>query len=155
MRKNTKEDVWKFVDKKDNNSCWNWIGSTFLSTGYGRFFYQGKALVAHRFVYQLINGAIDTNIMVMHKCNNKPCCNPLHLTIGTNSQNQNHASMSRLFSTGKTGIRGVGFVESRGYWTATAYENGKKINLYTGPHKEKAVKARKSWEDKNGITFNI
>lgn len=154
MRKNTKIDVWKFIDKKEANECWIWIGSTF-SGRYGRFFLDGKALCAHRVVYEVANGEIDNGLFVMHKCNNKLCCNPSHLTVGTNSENQRHASMSNAFSTGKTGIRGVGFDEKRGYWYSHGYMKGKRFMLYQGPHKDKALEARHLWESQNGITFNI
>lgn len=155
MKKNTKDDIWKFVNKLDEKSCWHWIGSTFLSTGYGRFFFEGKAHVAHRFIYKMLNGEIDKYLMVMHKCNNKICCNPNHLILGTNSDNQNHASMYGCFKLGKTGIRGISYIDSRKYWSAQAYKNGKRLNLYTGPHYEKAINARKNWEKINGITFNL
>ncbi len=152
MKKNTPFDIWKFVDKKDKKSCWNYVGSTF-SGRYGRFFLDGKAVCAHRVVYQLCNGEIPSSLFVMHKCNNKLCCNPNHLTTGTNSENQRHASMSGAFNVGKSGVRGVSFIKSRGYWHAQGYKHGKMYNLYTGPSYEKAILARSRWEKLNGITF--
>jgi len=152
MRKNTPSDIWKYVATGGVGECWAYTGGTF-SGRYGRFFLNGRAVLAHRVVYELSNGEIQGNLFVMHKCNNKLCCNPNHLTTGTNSENQNHASMSGAFKVGKCGVRGISFIESRGYWHAQAYIQGKKYNLYTGPDYDKAVAARKRWEQKNGITF--
>jgi hypothetical protein len=33
------------------------------------------------------NGPIENNLHVMHKCDIKLCCNPNHLTVGTNLDN--------------------------------------------------------------------
>ena len=153
MRKNTKEDIWKFIDKNYEKFCWVWIGGTF-SGRYGRFFYDGKPFLAHRFIYSMFNDDMSDELMVMHKCNNKLCCNPNHLTQGSNSDNQNHASLSGVKKIGKIGIRGIYFIKKRNYWSAGAYKNGKRFNLYTGPHYEKAIEARKKWEVCNGVTFN-
>lgn len=155
MRKNTKDDIWRFINKGDPNKCWEYRGSKF-SKKYGRFFFGGKSVLAHRFVYELENGAIEADGMyVMHKCNNKLCCNPQHLTLGTNRDNQMHASASGAWKLGVSGIKGVGYDKKRNYWVARCFEGGKSRNLYTGPHKEKAISARKKWEDANNITFNI
>lgn len=147
-------DVWKFVKKSSKDVCWPWSGSTF-SGRYGRFFLNGKAHTAHRIVYKESNGEIPDSLFVMHKCNNKLCCNPDHLTVGTNRENQLHAVHSGAWPIGKYGIRGIGFDSKRGYWVARCYENGKARNLYTGPNKEKAIMARAKWEEQNCISFNL
>lgn len=152
MRKNAPSDIWKFIARGTPDECWAYTGGTF-SGRYGRFFLDGKAELAHRVVYRIANGEIPDKLFVMHKCNNKLCCNPKHLTTGTNSDNQSHASMSGAFAVGRCGVRGISFIETRGYWHAQAYVNGKKYNLYTGPSYEKAISARVRWEKLNGITF--
>lgn len=154
MKPNTAKDVWKFIAKASDKECWLWTGGTF-SGRYGRFFFKGKPVLAHRFVCQLVNGEIPEGMFVLHKCNNKLCCNPAHLKAGTNSENQRHASASGAFEVGESGIKGIGFIKSRGYWQARGYRNGKFHNLYTGPSKEKAIAARKRWESMNDVTFNI
>src|ERR1035437_10055886 len=148
MRKNTVDDIWKFLSKGKENDCWPYTGSTFGGK-YGRFFLAGKAIGAHVIIYKIFHGDIDDNLMVMHKCNNKLCCNPKHLTIGTNQKNQLHAVHSRAWKAGASGIMGVGYDKKREYWTAQCFENGKRRNLYTGPSKEKAITARKNWEELN------
>lgn len=91
----------------------------------------------------------------MHKCNVTLCCNPHHLKPGTLSENGWHASTSGSFKQGAIGIRGIGFDKNRGYWTAGAYLKGKRFNLYTGPSKEKAIAARKKWNEDHDISFNL
>jgi hypothetical protein len=154
VRKNVSADVWTHVEKRGPEECWPWNGSTF-SSRYGRFFIGGEAVPAHRAVYETVHGPInDSALFVLHRCNNKICCNPKHLTLGTNSENQRHAITSRAFRPGASGIPGVGFDKKRGYWTASGYEMGKRKNLYTGPSKEKAVSARASWEKSYGINLS-
>lgn len=154
MRPNKRADLWRFVDKSSPDKCWPYKGDTF-SGRYGRFSYRGKHLPAHRVAYEDCVGPVPDGLYVMHKCNNKLCCNPKHLTVGTNSENQRHASVSGAWKVGRSGIRGVGFDRKRNYWRAQGYLNGKMRNLYTGPHKEKAIAARRRWEREVGISFTV
>lgn len=41
----------------------------------------------HRYVYQLINGPLTSNQVVMHTCDTPPCFNPEHLKVGTHADN--------------------------------------------------------------------
>ena len=152
MKKNQPADIWKFIDIIGVNECWNYTGGTF-SGRYGRFFYDSKPHLAHRFLYFFLNPTGDESLFVMHKCNNKLCCNPSHLVTGTNSENQRHAITSKAYKPGASGIHGVSFDKARNYWRASGYEDGKARNLYTGPHKEKAIIARVKWEAIYGLTF--
>jgi len=40
---------------------------------------------AHRVAFILVNG--ETNLLVLHRCNNPACCNPSHLYAGSWSDN--------------------------------------------------------------------
>lgn len=152
MIANKPHDIWKFINRGPSDMCWLYTGGTF-SGRYGRFWLKGKPLLAHRHVYELMHKPIPEGLFVMHKCNNKLCCNPSHLTVGTNRENQLHAVASQAPKLGKSGIRGVHYLSKRGYWRAQAYDHGKAKNLYTGPHKDKAIEARKRWEIENLINF--
>jgi len=152
MKPNTPQDLWRYVSVRGTDKCWPYKGLLF-SNGYGRFNMNQTSYGAHRIAYELAFGAPRKGNLIMHKCNNKTCCNPLHLTLGTNSENMRHAMMSGAWPVGKTGIRGVGFDKKRQYWTAQAYSGGRRLNLYTGPHKEKAISARHQWECEHGVTF--
>jgi len=81
---------WLMIDKKGEDDCWNWIRGRF-SSGYGQFSantYEGrKVMRSHRFVYEITYGKILGGMQINHKCDNKLCCNPKHLYIGTQQDN--------------------------------------------------------------------
>ena len=80
---------WRFVDKKSESECWNWLGS--LRAGYGRISLGAKkdgSTSSHRFSWELHNKqSIPNGMVVMHSCDNPKCVNPNHLNIGTHKDN--------------------------------------------------------------------
>jgi hypothetical protein len=83
---------WSRVDKAGaKNSCWLWKGQKIIS-GYGAFgrlapYNNFKTVLAHRLAWQLTNGEIPVGLFVLHKCDQKLCCNPEHLFLGTHKDN--------------------------------------------------------------------
>lgn len=70
-----------------NGDCLIWIGDKDPG-GYGRIRYQGaKGYLAHKLVYELINGKVPTGLVVMHACDNPSCVEISHLSVGTQKQN--------------------------------------------------------------------
>ena len=67
------------------SDCWEYQG-TIAANGYGRISRQW----AHRMAYLYWHpntGAITDGMAVRHSCDNPPCCNPHHLSLGTNADN--------------------------------------------------------------------
>ncbi len=89
----TKAQLTRFWSKVQRGSvCWEWQAGRFRR-GYGMFnagrFHDGKQDIryAHRVAYQLCRGDIPAGLVVMHACDNPPCCNPTHLVLGTQGDN--------------------------------------------------------------------
>jgi hypothetical protein len=73
----------------NENNCWECIShpESRKGQGYRKIGRNGKATFVHRYVYTLYYGEIPDGLIVRHKCNNRKCCNPEHLEIGTNKDN--------------------------------------------------------------------
>jgi hypothetical protein len=69
----------KLLASKVNGDCMLWIGCKMK--GYGQFFYDGKVVLAHRFNWEQINGAIPKKWEIDHECKNRACVNIKHLKL--------------------------------------------------------------------------
>lgn len=83
------------LDEKLDKSgeCWEFTGWR-DSLGYGRIGHgkgRGRSttpvMLAHRAAWEVANGPIPDGMLVCHKCDNPPCCNPAHLFLGTSRDN--------------------------------------------------------------------
>ena len=88
-----KEGLRKRMAKhtKKTRSCWVWQAGKW-GKGYGAtsFYAEGRThkVAAHRAAWQLHNDKpIPRGLLVMHKCDNKPCVRPSHLKLGTQFEN--------------------------------------------------------------------
>jgi hypothetical protein len=89
--------VQKIRDRIQNNiiidsdtGCWNWKGKP-RKNGYCRTHFMRVCEYVHRMSYLTFVGTIPEGMDVRHKCDNRRCCNPDHLLIGTRLQNMQDA----------------------------------------------------------------
>ena len=99
---------WIYANKRGDDDCWEWLGTRYPN-GYGRISLGGrggKLVSAHRFSCEMHHGqAPFEGAHVLHKCDNRICVNPAHLSWGTSSENiQDAYDKKRKVSPFKLGV---------------------------------------------------
>lgn len=87
---------------RQEGDCLVWVGSRDRG-GYGFTSDGTKTIKAHRLSYQIHKGPIPEGLLVMHSCDNPPCVNPAHLSVGTARDNTLDAVAKGRMVGSKTG----------------------------------------------------
>lgn len=89
---------WPKVDRSGGpDACWTWQAHR-DPNGYGKFGVRRRMRGAHRFAWEATHGPIAAGLFVLHGCDNRPCVNPAHLSLGTNKDN-----VRDMWSKGRNG----------------------------------------------------
>jgi hypothetical protein len=145
---------WIHVKIGSPEDCWIWRGGKF-SSGYGYHEYEDIGYRSHRLAWILTYGEIPEGMLVLHRCDNPPCCNPNHLFLGTNKDNMedrnNKNRQGRMFGeknpASKLTQANVDEIRSRyAPLTSSDYERGLlALEFGVSPRTIEKVINRNSW----------
>jgi hypothetical protein len=91
---------WSKVGIQGPWDCWEWRAARYPA-GYGIFGVRGRIPQgAHRIAYEISRGCDPGDLWVLHHCDNPACCNPAHLSLGTQTDN-----MQAMAARGRQGFQ--------------------------------------------------
>lgn len=91
LRASLEDRFWKYIGiGAEVDACWTWVGAAHPA-GYGLLgrgrSHEGLIRATH-VMWKIITGeSVPEGMIIMHTCDNPPCCNPLHLRLGTHKKN--------------------------------------------------------------------
>lgn len=101
MGRATRSELDRFWSKVEISvGCWRWTGAT-MANGYGVFTVTSTALgrrsniLAHRWAYEHIHGAIPAGLEIDHLCRTRNCVRIDHLEAVTHGENQRRMAQAQ------------------------------------------------------------
>lgn len=107
----TKEEALAYLrghSDLNEKGCWIFRAKHRGYNGYIQASFRGKVWRVHRYAYTVAKGPIPEGLFVCHSCDERACCNPDHLWVGTREENmQDSKRKGRHYLSAKpTCIRG-------------------------------------------------
>jgi hypothetical protein len=91
---------WERVVRSNETTCWEFIKGR-DGTGYGLVYFSHEKHRAHRVAWRIVFGAIPELLNVLHRCDNRCCCNPFHLHLGTHADNMRDMALKGRGTRGR------------------------------------------------------
>jgi hypothetical protein len=93
-RKTQRSPLERFADKValTPSGCWEWTGCV-SKLGYGWLFWNGRATLAHRWIFEASVSDIPPDHVIDHLCRNRKCVNPSHLECVTMGENTKRGTL--------------------------------------------------------------
>lgn len=85
--KNTVEHIKSKIIYPDIPGACHWWSGYKVGMGYGMVRYDGRDIMAHRFLWELEKGPIPDGLQIDHLCNNPACVNIEHMRLATPREN--------------------------------------------------------------------
>jgi len=88
---------------EDKTECLLWTAAK-DGKGYGQFYFKGKKVPSHRYIYEICIKSIPSGMFLDHLCRIRNCVNPLHVEPVTNQENLLRSPLSKTHAQkmGKT-----------------------------------------------------
>ena len=119
--KSVKERLDEKLIPEPNTGCHLWTGGI-NKWGYGRSRVpprRANMKFTHRVSWELANGPIPRDLLVLHKCDVPSCCNPDHMYLGTSQDNRTDAQIRHRANNRKSGMRWA--YARRGRWRSIVH----------------------------------
>ena len=133
----------RFANKVNvTDTCWLWTGSKRNVIGHGKFAVGVKAVLAHRWSYEIFKGTIPEGLELDHICKVPSCVNPNHLEPVTHQENLlrgKHIKKCKHGLRARSHCAECSADRKKAYWTISnpiyyaAKKHGMKISIKTTP----------------------
>ena len=130
------------------NGCWECTSHCTNDVGYVKVHNKGKQESGHRYMYRKYYGDIPQGKVVRHKCDNRWCVNPNHLSIGTHADNvkdrvkRNRSAIG--VNNGRSKLKELEVLEIFKDNTTPKMQLARKFNI--DPKVVRDIKQRKTWK---------
>ena len=139
--KEIRERLYSKINIGSPDQCWLFTGSC-DEEGYGySFSVIAGTNKAHRLILWL-EGFDIADKVVLHSCDNPPCCNPAHLRVGTHAENENDKDSRHRRPMAQDAAQAkLTNDQVQEFWTA----------MQTGPRTQSLIT---EWSKRLGVTKN-